>query len=718
MATLENIRNRAGVLISVIIAIALLSFLINPQDIINYFQSSRNNVGEISGKKIDIQEFQKSADHYSTLFSLLYGGSMPSEEESEMARNGAWERYIREYVLAVQYEKAGVGVSLAELKELAAGKNLSPILRNIPDFYNMQTGETNWENLTAFWKNEAGTEEQRATRQALIVYFENEIKEERLSSKYNALITKANYVNDLETKRAVKNAAYSVEFSYVTEPFMSGKEADSLYRVKESEAKEYYNKNKKKFEQGESRDIEFVSFPVLPSEEDRQKANAAIEKLAADFATAQNPEQFVKLHTDVSVPFDYAFYRKGELSPELDSFAFTATKADMLQPIIDGDAYKIARINDVKMLSDSVNLRMIVLQPRSQEQAQNPALLLAQADSIAKVLRSGSSWGELAIQFSAHEQSALQGGEVGWVTQKDLSTFRELADSAFFNPAGKIMTMLTPNGAYIFQTTQKTKEAKKVQLAVVGKEITAGRDTYDNIYNKANLLASQSQNSYEAFKKLAEENGYAKQSASMVQRGSKQVQGMPNARPIVSWAFGPDVKEGSVSGVIDVDNSKFVVAAVTGVREEGIAPFSQLKNDIAVVVMKEKQAKALTERMNAALASATTIDEVASKLGKSVQYVSEPVTFQSYMISGLGFEPLVAAAATSMGVLNKPSSPVTGENGVFVLAVTSERKDEGFTEDMARNNIERQQMGVNGWQMQREVLLKSANVKDRRARFY
>ncbi len=126
MATLEKIRTRGGVFITVIIGIALLSFLVNPQDIIQYFQSSRNTVGEIDGRKIDYQKYQEKIDYY-TQIATIQSGQAPQEDESERIRNQAWEKMIFEYYLSDQFENVGLGVSEKELGDLATGTNLSPI---------------------------------------------------------------------------------------------------------------------------------------------------------------------------------------------------------------------------------------------------------------------------------------------------------------------------------------------------------------------------------------------------------------------------------------------------------------------------------------------------------------------------------------------------------------------------------------------------------------
>lgn len=704
MATLEKIRTRAGLLITIVIGIALLSFLVNPQDVVNYFQSSKNNVGVINGKKIDYQRFAGEIDYYQQFTDQ----TAQSEEMSERVRQQAWEKLLREYMFDSEYEKIGLSISEKELTDLAVGTNLSPIIMSIPDFTNPQTGEVNREVLEMFWRNPNNNPQV----QALIGYLEAEIKDYALMMKYGSLISKANYVNSLELKRAIDNSANSVEFNYVVERFMAGNAADSLYPVSDSEAKSYYNKHKKNYEQEESRDIEFVAFQVLPSGEDFIETKDGLEKLAPEFSVATDLARFVRLNSEGG-NFDTRYYRHGELSSALDSFAFAANTSEVLMPVLEGFTYKMARVNDRRMMADSVYFRNIIVGGESMESAQKLA------DSLVNLLKNGGDWAALAAQYSMDQQTARNGGELGWRMQEELPY--PLNDSVFTQPTGKIMVFPSSNGIFIFQATQKTKEIPKVQLAVVQKEVTPSRKTHEEARGKANDLSAKSQGGYEAFVQAVEEGGYIKQPAANIYRSSKQVNAITNAKSLVQWVYGDKIKKGSISDVIDVDLKYYIVAAVTEVREEGVAPFEQMKGQITDILAKEKQGEALANKVKEAMAGANTLEDIATKLNTSVLQVTNPVTFgapNSYAsyVPGMGLEPKVVATATSLPESAKLSEPVIGNSGVYVISVTERRRDEGYSSQLAKLGLE--QMAVQQQGLMMDVLLKAYNVKDYRARFF
>lgn len=707
MAALEKIRTRAGVFISVIIGIALLSFLVNPQDIVRYFQSSKNSIGEIGGKKIDYQSFQKEIDHYG---NVMYGGqSTLSEEQSNMVRNQAWNMQLREYLFDDEFSKVGVGVSEKELGDLATGSNLSPIIKSFPDFYNPQTNQVYWENIQMFWQNP----DNNPQRQQQITFLEGEIKYDALQTKYVSLISKASYINSLEVKRAVENSANSAEFSYVVERFMGGAEADSLYRVKESEAKDYYNKYKKRFEQQESRDIEMVVIPISPTQEDKDFTKSNLEKLIPAFATSDNLPQYVEFNSDNRM-FDYAYHKEGSLPTNLDEFAFAATtsKHDVLGPYMDDNAFKIARIDDIRMIPDSVFFKNIIIEIRSQED-------LSLADSVTNLLKNGANWSEIASMYSADPQAQLNGGEQGWKAYNQLPY--PASDSIFLNPTGKIMSIPIQGGLYIFQAAQKSKESKMVRMAVVQKDVNPSKKTDEIAYGKASQLASLSQDGYEAFRKAAEGSEFPAQLATNIMPGSKQVLSLQNAQALVKWLYEPDTKKHSLSPVTNINQQFYVVAMVTEIRETGTAPFEQVKNSIGEELKREKQAEAYAAKMKEAVASSSNIEEVATKLNQNVLQVNSPVTFgtpysYSSYIPGLGLEPKLAAAATTISELNKVSDPIIGNAGVYVISLTDKRTDEGFSESMAKQSLEQGfMMKQNEWY---NVLLKAGNVKDLRAKFF
>ena len=93
MALLEKIRVKFGLVISIIIALALLSFIIDPSTLEAALNSmsSKYDVGKVAGKKVSYTDFQETVDKYTTINELLQGSSAQNEQIQQQSRNSAWQ---------------------------------------------------------------------------------------------------------------------------------------------------------------------------------------------------------------------------------------------------------------------------------------------------------------------------------------------------------------------------------------------------------------------------------------------------------------------------------------------------------------------------------------------------------------------------------------------------------------------------------------------------
>ena len=110
MAVLETIRVKFGIVITALIAVALLSFIIDPQTLqqVWFSVSSKNDVGQIDSKSISYEEFQKEVDKLTS----LYGAR--GEEQQQEINNLAWQAMINKYLFLRNANKAGITGSESE----------------------------------------------------------------------------------------------------------------------------------------------------------------------------------------------------------------------------------------------------------------------------------------------------------------------------------------------------------------------------------------------------------------------------------------------------------------------------------------------------------------------------------------------------------------------------------------------------------------------------
>lgn len=267
-------------------------------------------------------------------------------------------------------------------------------------------------------------------------------------------------------------------------------------------------------------------------------------------------------------------------------------------------------------------------------------------------------------------------------------------------------------GVHLIEITDKSAENKKVQLAFIEKAIEPSPSTFQNVYITASEFANQSK-TLETFENVIKEKGLEKRVAENVKPGDRMLPGLEQSRELVRWAFKEE--EGTVSKPFEFDN-KFVVATLTEVREEGIAPLEQVKEQVEKAVIKEKKAERLIQDFNAAVSSANTIEEIAKKVNASAESVSN-INFSSFSIPGIGREPKVVGTAFGLPK-DKISAPVKGETGVFVFKVTDIKEPEPITDysfyknQLATNLTNRVSYEVF------EALKENANITDNRYQFY
>ncbi|MDR3183915.1 MAG: SurA N-terminal domain-containing protein [Prevotellaceae bacterium] len=669
MAVLEKIRVRFGVFITVLIGIALISFVVDVntlQSVISMF-SSRYDAGSVAGKTISYQDYQKKADYYSAINQMVLGTNSLSEAMQERVREQAWQDYFQEYVLNEEYERCGLAVSEEELLDLVRGRYVSPVLYSDPVFTD-ETGEFSRTAVVNFVQSI--NNDPSGQRAMYWNYVEKRMKEAQLAEKYVALVGQTDYLNSLQLQDAVAGRNTMADISYIVQPL--GFTTDTSVRVTEADLQAYYKKNRKNFEQETSRDIEYVSFPIEPSDEDIRLTEEEADQIFEEFETAADLKQFVTYNSDR--PFDDHFYKKGELSDKLDEFAFSATLKSILPVYREDNTYIMARVADIRNMPDSVQVRHILIA----QQGRTKDAINKTADSLITVLEKGGNFGYLAQQHSIDQAANRNEGDLGWVKQGTLlSAMKKFEDTCFVVPKNKYFKVVESYGVHVAQVTGRSEEYRKVKLAVVEKIAEAGKITVQNLFSQANELASLSLNNYEEFVRLSNEKGYIRVPAYKIREGDKSVSTFAKARELVRWVY--EAKTRDVSATLNLDNEYFLVAAVTETREAGIAPFEQVRVEVEQTVRREKQAEVYAQRIKDAINGATTLEEVAEKLNVSVEKALN-VSFGNAVIAGIGTEPKLEGAVAGAPV-NTLSGPVKGINGVYAFTVDNRETGSAYTDD-------------------------------------
>ncbi len=596
MAILETIRVKFGILISVLIAVALLSFIVDFGTIQSLSStSSKYDVGEIDGKSISYTDFQAEIEKI-TAIREMNGNPVQGDEALAMVRQQAWQQFLTDYLFIPSAKAAGFNVGEEEMYQLVSGEMISGFLMQ------MFQGQLNKELLMDI---EAQVEADETGRMRL--FWDNLLETvyaDQFYSKYQSLFVKSSFNNALAVAEQIKDNNNTFDVEFVVVPFGFG--IDTTIVVSDKEIKDYYNSHKDQFKQVASRDIEYIVVDIVPSADDVTAANNAIAAVYEDFKTAENVKNFLLSKSDRQ--FDKKWYKAGELK---------AVSADVDAFVAD------AKVGDVSPIFQNGNSFYAV-----------------------KVIESAQVPEQVQVNYS---QAGVEGAEVytEWISQ--MEGFEDL----MVTPKGQTLTI---NGVN-FEVIDTKDAVLKKRVAILEKTAQPSDATRSACYAKANSVASKAGGKLEGFRKAVEEDGLYAHPYNRMPEGTDRLGSVEHTKEVTRWAF--EAKAGEVSSIISIDNKYYVVAALKGIHKEGFTPLEEVASRIKPVLYQEKAAAKKTAEVAEKINGLTDLAAVAEALGTTVSS-KEGVTFASFTSTGLDNKFIGAASVAEVGALNGPLQGNTG----------------------------------------------------------
>ncbi len=660
MAALETIRVKFGVVITVLIAVALLSFIIDPTTLqsVSSSMSSKYDVGEIDGKSISYTDYQEDVEKFTVINEIMTGSSAQNEQQQASIRNAAWQSLVDRYLFVKNAEKAGIFVGKEEMNDIVAGNIASPVFTQNPAFLD-ENGNFSPALVSDFIAYKDS--DQTGRLQLYWNYLIEAAKTQEYYSKYMSLFTQSNYTNPLMLAEQIagNNNTFDVEFVMV--PF--GYVKDTTVVVSDSEIKAYYDAHKKFYRQQASRDIEYVVFEVTPSAEDVAAANQSLVDVYDEFASTDNMRSFLLANSDRQI--DNHWYKAGELNTVakvVNDYAF-GKDASVSEVLSNGNTFYAVRVMESAMIPDSVYVKYV------------PAA-------------------------SENIDSLLNVAEPMWITQTP--GFEDVMSAA----KNSQVTV----GGLTFKVLDRTEPIAKKSVAVLEKTAVASKETVNGFYSQANTFATKTAGKYENFKKALEEEGVYAHPVNKMAEGTNRLGAIDNTREVTRWAF--DAKVGDASNIITVDNNYFIIAALKGIHKEGYTPVEEVAPRISDLLYSKKIGEKKVAEVAAKIEGLTDLEAIAEALGSTVS-TKDGVAFSSMSAQGLDPKFIGAASVAEEG---KIYGPLAGNIGVYVYKVTGRDTGAFFTEDDAKARDA--QMTQYSTQMVVPTMMDDAEVKDNRARFY
>lgn len=697
MAILQSIRNRAGIFIMIFVGVALFLFIIDPEVFTFLFDKQETRIARINRQNVEYEEFLAITHNHEQFLQIANRTSSIDAETREAVREQAWNEILRKYIVDPHIANVGLSVSDPELEDLLYGANIHSIIHQ--NFTNQQTGQIDTMGVRNFFARA----EESYESYIISEYFKDMIIQDRLLTKYNNMIAKGFYTPVLHAKQNFIKNNTNVNFEYVVRRYNDVSSSD--IKISDSDIEDYYNSNLHLFKiEEDNRDIEYIVFDVIPSQDDTLKTKKIMEQFYEDFIEDNNPMEFAFRFTDI--PAEKRYYKLSELPEPLDEDFFNQDIGYATDILLHDGVFFAAIIADEIKRPDSVNASHILIQPNEMRSLEESKLL---ADSLKQAIIDGENINMLAMQYSDDAGSQQQGGELGWFT--DGMMVPEFNEACFTGEPGDIVIVESQFGIHVIKINDQTDLHQKLELAILQVEINFSDDTYNSAYSKASSFVANTETE-EEFDKNVIKNNYVKRLASEIKALDRSIPGIENPREIIMWVYSDDRNIGDVSDVLDA-GSKFIVAKITAIREKGDAPLEDVKMEIEPIVRQKKKYEVIADELSQDITSGMSIKQIAAKYDANSD-LAKTINFNSFSVPGIGIEPRVVATATTIQP-NQISQPIKGNNGVFVIKVTDVMEAPGKTDFSAEQiNIMRTQAARVGYRTL-EALEQKADIEDFRS---
>jgi peptidyl-prolyl cis-trans isomerase D len=706
MALIGDIRKRSGLLIA-IIGIALAAFILG--DLLSNRSPRRgvNTIGNINGEPILATTFNQKVDENIEARKMNTGNENLTAEEQFQIRQSTWEQLVNESILFDEVHKLGLTVSKQELDDQIRGKNPHSYIQQ--SFRDPQTGAFDPANVLSFLQNLDNVDPQMKQRYLTI---EKAIKDDRLNTKYNNLVSKGFYVPAAFVKRDYEARNSKISTRYYGAAYTSI--ADSVVKITDADYEKFYKENKHKYQQEASRDIEYVTFDILPSAEDREKISRDVQNLYAEFATTENIVSFVNTTSDVR--YDSTWMKKGSIPYQMDSIMFNSAPGVTFGPYIENNMYTMARLVDVQTRPDSLKASHILVTYAGTNV--NPDVKItkiqasAKADSILNVVKSSAAkFDELASSMNDDQTAAKTSGDLNWFAD---GAMVPAFNSAVLNgKVGDIVKVETQFGYHIIKITGKTTPVKKVRIAMVKIGLEPSSRTIQDVYTLASQFAIESKDA-EGFEKKIEEKGFTKRLAERITIEQNNLPGIAQGREVIRWAFDENNEIGAISPVFDIEG-RYMVALLKEKREKGLPTLEQLKEFIEPLVKRDKKAETLIAEINKNITSLSDLDMGYRSLGMKAD--TNEISFAASNLPGYGKEDQVIGILFTLkeGQLSKP---IKGNQAVFVV-VADKITPAPLKDDLtAEKNMISNAFRTRAQRETTEALKRKAEIEDNRLMFY
>ena len=711
MAALGKIRKR-GVTLVIIIGLGLFAFI--AEEAFRSCEATKNQqrqqVGEVLGNKINVQEFQALVDEYQEVIKMTQGRDNLTEEELNQVKDQVWNQFINDQLISNEAKKLGLTVTDEEMQNILK-EGTNPMLRQSP-FVNQQTGRFDVTMLTKFladYKKNAGNPQLTETYDRIYKYWqfiEKQLRTQTLAQKFQGLVAGSLLSNPVSAKMSFDAQNQESDILLASIPYSSINDND--VKVTDADIKAKFDSEKEMYKQSmETRDFKYVDFQVVASAADREALTKTMTDAYEKLQSGANPAEVVRKAQSQFPYTGMAVTKKAyprDIVAQLDSMTVGQTSRPF-------ETKSDNTLNVVKLIAktqapDSIEYRQIQVTGVTLEAIRKTA------DSITTALKAGANFEELAKKYG-------QEGQSQWLTSAMYENSPNMDEEsknylASINnlAVNEVKNLEFSQGNIVMQVLNRKAFVDKYDVAVIKHTIDFSKGTYSDAYNKFSQYVSENKTLAD-LEKNADKFGFKVQERKDMFNSEHNVVGLRSTREAMKWLF--DAKEGDVSPLYECgNNDHLLVLALTKIHNVGYRDFESVKDMLKTEVLNDKK----FEQIKSKYANVKSIAD-AQKAGAKVDSVNQ-ITFGApvYVQATGASEPVLSGAVA--GVKQGEFSPalVKGNAGAYLFQVNRKAAREGAKFDAKAAEQRLQQQATQAASRFISELYQKANVVDNRYLFF